>query len=327
MNTDQGNSVAHHGMEETGLIVIDACVDEGLCKELASLHDILGSRGYRPNTEATQLAHVLASGHPHLVLPLLKVRELITSRVQDAFAHTNKFYFLEFTGLLTWLPGSEIGWHGDSNRPYLRQRKLSAVLYLNTQGEGFGGGTFRFQDGPSIKPKTGTLIAYPSDQIHCVDRVESGRRYTLAFWFTDDPAFSEDESLLSRFATGLSRKDCIPDEIYATESGKDMRLEKLVSLGFDHEKSGEDHVLICKESGARASCSNLTEALHLALLWCRWSSSSQQSLSLQDTKQRLVSHNEDLYQCVTSCWKQSMDLGELYVPDKYYNTKLFPDLA
>ena len=46
--------------------------------------------------------------------------------------------FVEFTGLHTWAAGGGIGWHSDSDRPYLTQRHFSAVLYLNDHGTAFG---------------------------------------------------------------------------------------------------------------------------------------------------------------------------------------------
>jgi Rps23 Pro-64 3,4-dihydroxylase Tpa1-like proline 4-hydroxylase len=51
---------------------------------------------------------------------------------------------VEFTGLVSWRPGASIGWHDDAHQPYLQQRFVSAVCYLNTAGRDFQGGALRF---------------------------------------------------------------------------------------------------------------------------------------------------------------------------------------
>lgn len=81
-------------------------------------------------------------------------------------------------------------------RPYLAQRHVSAVLYLNSTGEDFSGGTFCFQDGPPplrIEPAAGLLLIYSSDDVHCVEPVlNDGQRCTFTMWLTRDQAHSED---------------------------------------------------------------------------------------------------------------------------------------
>ena len=44
-------------------------------------------------------------------------------------------------------------------------------------------------------------MAYSAQEVHGVDEVLAGERFTLALWFTTDPAFDEDAALL-RLAAG-----------------------------------------------------------------------------------------------------------------------------
>ncbi|GIL47614.1 hypothetical protein Vafri_4394 [Volvox africanus] len=88
-------------------------------------------------------------------------------------------------------------------REYLSRRHLSAVLYLNTQGDEFGAGDFRFRDGPGplrVAPRVGRLVAYTADRrnVHCVEEVAWGERCTLTCWFSLEPSASEDPLVIQR---------------------------------------------------------------------------------------------------------------------------------
>ena len=98
--------------------------------------------------------------------------------------------------LVKWETGHELGEHADAfyadGRPnYTPYRKYSSIVYLN---EDFEGGTFQFTKGncDEIQPETGLLVAFTAglDDMHKVNRVNKGIRYTLACWFTDDPTKS-----------------------------------------------------------------------------------------------------------------------------------------
>lgn len=85
-------------------------------------------------------------------------------------------------------------------RDYLAQRHFSAVLYLNTQGKEFTGGTFCFKDGPPplrVSPTAGTLLLYTADErnVHQVEEVPAGERLTMTMWFTLDEAYQEDSKV------------------------------------------------------------------------------------------------------------------------------------
>eukprot|EP00878_Enallax_costatus_P047130 GHUV01057534.1.p1 GENE.GHUV01057534.1~~GHUV01057534.1.p1 ORF type:complete len:186 (+),score=50.88 GHUV01057534.1:180-737(+) len=169
-----------------------------LCAELGFIHRSIPVIGYRPNVVSTTLFD-LVSEQPRLLPAVIHVRQLIWDHVEEYFDKPCQV-FVEHTSLISWHPGASIGWHHDDNREYLSQRHFSAVLYLNTQGQDFTGGTFSFQSGPPplhILPAAGTLLVYTADDrnVHRVEEVTAGERLTLTMWFTLDEAFQEDKKV------------------------------------------------------------------------------------------------------------------------------------
>uniref|UniRef100_A0A061R336 Fe2OG dioxygenase domain-containing protein n=1 Tax=Tetraselmis sp. GSL018 TaxID=582737 RepID=A0A061R336_9CHLO len=141
----------------------------------------------------------------------------------------------EFTSLIEWGPGSSIGWHHDANRPYLRRRDYTAVLYLNSAGADFGGGSLSFRAGEprEVEPRAGTVVAYgtgPGDE-HRVEPVLWGHRSTLTMWFSLDGAAAEDAAVLR--ALNDPRRQGLPEEMYLREDGADVRAERVERLGFE----------------------------------------------------------------------------------------------
>ncbi|CAI7793304.1 unnamed protein product [Closterium sp. NIES-54] len=164
-------------------IVIDDVLSRHECEELAFIHASSSTVGYRPHVRSTTLAHLIATNCGPLMLPILPVRDRIRDKVEEAFG-MQLGLLVEFTGIISWLPGATIGWHADDNRPYLKQRAFAAVCYLNEYGKDFDGGLFRFRQGHphTVTPKPGVI---------------RGQRLTLTLWFTLDPSHNEDSSLLT----------------------------------------------------------------------------------------------------------------------------------
>ena len=130
------------------------------------------------------------------------IRDLIEGYVKEIMEKLKSNYNIETPiypdsiHLVKWETGHELGEHADAfyadGRPnYTPYRKYSCIVYLN---EDFEGGTFQFTKGncQEIQPETGLLVAFTAglDDMHKVNRVNKGIRYTLACWFTDDPTKS-----------------------------------------------------------------------------------------------------------------------------------------
>lgn len=71
-------------------------------------------------------------------------------------------------------------------------RKVTAMLYLNSQGPDFAGGSLLFPRlGIEVRPRAGLLVGFRCDGIHAhrVPPVTRGVRRALAFWFTTNRSF------------------------------------------------------------------------------------------------------------------------------------------
>lgn len=111
-------------------------------------------------------------------------------------------------------PHSDGGSMGQSD--FTRQRRVSAVIFLNPESDKpedgtFGEGRLTFHgllDGPkwgscsfALKPEPGLLIAFPSETVHEVTPVSHGLRFTVVTWYyapdpkLDQPAAEPVESV------------------------------------------------------------------------------------------------------------------------------------
>ncbi|KAG0623529.1 hypothetical protein M758_3G181000 [Ceratodon purpureus] len=193
-------------------LLLPGFISPELCEELVFVHKSCGVVGYRPHVFSTTLSHLVATNSAALIMPFIALRERVKEAVEEFFDCEFEL-FVEFTGLISWTTGANIGWHSDDNRDYLRQRHFSAVCYLNTYEQDFHGGLFHFQDGQpaTVVPALGTVLIYSADatNIHSVDEVVDGERVTMALWFTRDQAHDEDKKLIDQLmnAMPLLRKE------------------------------------------------------------------------------------------------------------------------
>ncbi|MQM22126.1 hypothetical protein Taro_055174, partial [Colocasia esculenta] len=225
-------------------LLLPGFLPQRLCKELEFIHRSSCAVGYRPGVLSTTLSHLAATGCAHLIIPF-KLKE----KVEEQFGCEFEL-FVEFTGLISWCKGANIGWHSDDNRPYLKQRDFAAVCYLNNYGKDFRGGIFHFKDGEpaSIIPQAGDAVIYTADDqnIHSVDEVTDGERLTLTLWFTRDSSHDEDAKLISLLSERLFKNNdaspelCLPfpapDNMYwftSQLSGFDIRCARLHILGYN----------------------------------------------------------------------------------------------
>ncbi|KAJ7561134.1 hypothetical protein O6H91_03G015300 [Diphasiastrum complanatum] len=184
-----------------GRLVLPNFLSLDTCKELEFVHKSCSVVGYKPHVLSTTLSHLIATNCAELIIPFISIRDSLREVVEDHFGCEFEL-FVEFTGLISWTQGATIGWHSDSNQPYLRQRHYSAVCYLNNYGEDFEGGLFHFQQGEPHTLVPSTVVIYTADEqnIHCVDEVTSGERCTLAMWFTRDHLHNEDARLIKQLS-------------------------------------------------------------------------------------------------------------------------------
>lgn len=167
--------------------VLDNVLSEEDCGLLISLARSLSVVGYRPGV-ASATAFDVAACRPELLLPLVSrqllhgipiggacnqplawhklqmaARERVREAVEEALGLALGL-LVEFTGVISWRPGGDIGWHHDANAAYLAQRAFSAVCYLNTAGDDFCGGSFLFRLGQpqEVVPQPGRVVSRPA---------------------------------------------------------------------------------------------------------------------------------------------------------------------
>jgi len=80
-------------------------------------------------------------------------------------------------------------WHCDTGANCNSTRKLSLVLLLSDPEEYQGGNLELLMDKTpvSLRPKKGTVIAFPSFRLHRVTPVTGGTRRSLVTWVTGPP--------------------------------------------------------------------------------------------------------------------------------------------
>ena len=180
-------------------------------------------------------------------------------------------------------------------------------------------------------PRAGTVVAYFAGQenTHRVRQVESGRRVTLAMWFTADAAWCEDSRLLDAFRELPGQRAApIPSEMFLAEDGVDSRLERLSALGFEVEErsAGGGHVLRLAASAEdgldddEVVCADLTECLRLAVLH----RSSGRSADLAQVQRCLPSYLRNLDAEISAVWERSLRLGQILAPDEPVSILLSP---
>ena len=105
--------------------------------------------------------------------------------------HYDKIVYPHFCDLVVWRKGMSMPFHKDdgyANKEYFSARKYSMVAYLNDNYIG-GETIIKYEDKEYVSiPKKGSIVFFKSNEecLHCVNRIESGIRYTLANWFTED---------------------------------------------------------------------------------------------------------------------------------------------
>ena len=178
--------------------VLDGFASEAECLRLVDVQQALGVPGYRPAFLQSTALDWLAAGAPDALLAVAALRARVLDAVGEAFGVQADVY-AEYTGLASWMPGSELPFHFDQNREHLRHRDWAAVVYLN---DDFQGGELHFRDeapadgfaGRVVVPRRGSLVMFTGTEpdMHRVTRVNQGTRFTLTLWLTSDYAKSED---------------------------------------------------------------------------------------------------------------------------------------
>ena len=129
----------------------------------------------------------------------------LKSTLQETFEVQNLLFtaptfITRLEGTPGWQPNEihDEYWHPHVDRDNTQHYHYSGLLYLSTYEEDFLGGKLNFLSTDSIgkepkkvmevEPKAGRVVMFTSgkENYHHVERVTSGARFVLAFWFTCD---------------------------------------------------------------------------------------------------------------------------------------------
>ena len=107
-------------------------------------------------------------------------------------------YFIEFSVITEMRKGDRHVAHADNERlnpsgiwepNHTPFRDYTTMLYLNSTGADYSGGTLRFVAlGQQIEPKAGLLVGFRCDHVHMHEAlpIEVGTRYAVSIWYTKD---------------------------------------------------------------------------------------------------------------------------------------------
>jgi predicted 2-oxoglutarate/Fe(II)-dependent dioxygenase YbiX len=133
--------------------------------------------------------------------------ELINAYLRQLKPQLEKYYDVQLSGFekfqfLLYCKGDFYKRHADRNdKPespdYIKARRISVVVFLSNenqteQPDSYTGGTLvvwnsGIQKTPlRIEGEVGKLIAFPSDLMHEVEPVRSGKRYSIVNWFFEE---------------------------------------------------------------------------------------------------------------------------------------------
>ncbi len=140
----------------------------------------LGRRNIDPFFSYRQISYAGVDS-PRVRKIMDRVRHRIASILSDGL-HGDVVY-PEYTDLVLWREGQHMNIHRDDLPPHFEHRLYSSILYLTSC---HGGATVFPTAGIEVPPEVGRMIAFPSSLLHGVRPVVSGRRHTLASWYTGD---------------------------------------------------------------------------------------------------------------------------------------------
>ena len=176
--------------------VLDDVLTADECAELIFAQRSSCNNGYMPRVTVARFFEMarcesLELGAPALASAREKIRDLIEAEADDAV-----LVHFEWSAIVCWRAGASLNAHFDRNRPYLKQRHWSAVVYLNdanaasddeSSDDGldaalpaFSGGALHFEEPAlTVNPRRGRCVLFSSgdENMHRVSRVERGERY------------------------------------------------------------------------------------------------------------------------------------------------------
>ncbi|XP_076288363.1 2-oxoglutarate and iron-dependent oxygenase domain-containing protein 3 [Lasioglossum baleicum] len=134
----------------------------------------------------------------------LAIYKVVKTKIHHAVAHNfgvpaNKIYLTmpTFFSRMTNVSAKTIHdeyWHPHVDKETYKSFFYTSLLYLNDYGRDFEGGRFMYIDkdhvNTTVEPRKGRVSMFTSgsENLHAVEKVQSGTRYALTVSFTCDPS-------------------------------------------------------------------------------------------------------------------------------------------
>jgi len=121
----------------------------------------------------------------------LSISQKIQALMPELETHFKvELHDIQPTQFLVYRPGDFFTMHRDRDEEGRNQRVASVIIFLNSGGAEFEGGTLRFfveiagKPQPlDFVPQEGLLVGFRSEMIHEVQPVTRGERYSVVSWF------------------------------------------------------------------------------------------------------------------------------------------------
>lgn len=171
-------------MQQTDLLVVDNYIDQGLIDRLLA----------EPIPDRAFGRHDWPVDGDVLNETVWKVSDDL-----KAFYEIAEPLYADYVALTASDPGQSHVLHADSETldgepNHTSWRVVTAMIYLNTKGKDFGGGSIVFpRIGAEIQPRAGRMVGFRCDGIHAheVPGITFGIRRAVAMWFTSDERYRD----------------------------------------------------------------------------------------------------------------------------------------
>jgi PKHD-type hydroxylase len=125
--------------------------------------------------------------NPNIDWVFQKLERIVASANQARFGYALSGFGepLQFTQYLG--PGHHYDWHKDLGSGQYSIRKLSITVQLSDESK-YAGGDLEFFGSDTATPRSrGTVVVFPSYEVHRVTPIKSGTRYSLVGWVSGPP--------------------------------------------------------------------------------------------------------------------------------------------
>ena len=187
---------AVHRALPPGFLIVQNYIDPAICRNLIAECDRLPGIKQGVARGEGDTSSVINNQRVSETVDIFKLKTDVVSLVKEVFTDVVAPHFhaeiewFERPEILRYHEGGEYKPHADAENWFAEEkswkrvldRDLSILMYFN---EGYRGGEIAFPNfGMQIPPRTGMLIAFPSDAryLHSARPLVSGVRYALVSW-------------------------------------------------------------------------------------------------------------------------------------------------